>query len=650
MASRYIDAQASLQVEYPPKADLRKMIAQNPLPAIAPGLIDPDSMGENHLPTEQVNVALDRLNAALVANDATALERCFFAPQAYWKDQLALTYHLRTFSEAGVIAAALLRTKALRGVADIAIDGVAQFIPAAPSLQFIDCGIVFRTASPAATCKGKVILLPVKSGESISWKIWVLSTFLESLDLQPEDEGLLHLPGRPLDGLEAFETDVFIIGGGNAAISLAARLKALGVESVMAERNARVGDNWALRYDCMRFHIPTAFCDLPFMGYDSHLRGAHMLTRDELAAQLRRYVAAFNLNIITSAEIQSTSYDKSAQTWKIRFKTPAGSCTVISKQLVLATGIRSQEPNMPHIADSHLYRGISMHSTQYENARRLQEQGVKSVLIIGSANTAFDILEDTHSSDLQSTMVTRSPTYIVPVEYLCNPRSLGAYDHSVPAADSLFMTIPACIDAQFARNLLSQQASEEPDRYARLARAGFDVLDSRDPSCLLASNLLERAGGHYVDVGGTKLLEEGKAGIKSAEPIAYTPTGLLFSDGSTLDADAVIWCTGFSDANVRDTTARILGSGEMEPDSRDLLGPQDIAARLDATWGVDVEGEIRGMWKRHVRMENFWVAGGFTQQHRWHSRTMALQIKAALEGVLPSAYRDTPRGRLGSVL
>lgn len=86
--------------------------------------------------------------------------------------------------------------------------------------QFIDCGIVFRTASPAATCTGKVVLLPVKGRiddtEAIEWRIWVLSTILENLDLQEEDETLLRLPSKQYDGCGDFETDVFIIGGGNA--------------------------------------------------------------------------------------------------------------------------------------------------------------------------------------------------------------------------------------------------------------------------------------------------------------------------------------------------------------------------------------------------------------------------------------------------
>lgn len=50
----------------------------------------------------------------------------------------------------------------------------------------------------------------------MQWKIWIFSTRIESLDIQKEDESLLKKPGRQLDGLQTIETDVFIIGGGNA--------------------------------------------------------------------------------------------------------------------------------------------------------------------------------------------------------------------------------------------------------------------------------------------------------------------------------------------------------------------------------------------------------------------------------------------------
>ncbi|KAE8332816.1 hypothetical protein BDV39DRAFT_199816 [Aspergillus sergii] len=639
---------SALHDEHPQRADLRQMMAQRPLPTIPLGTIDPSSMAGDE-PVKQARAVLDRLSAALAADDAIALESCFFASQAYWKDQLALTYHLRTFSGPSVIAAGLLDTKNLREIAgEVAVDGGAVFLPATPTLQFIDCGIVFRTGSPGATCKGKVVLLPVKNrDETIEWKIWVLSTFLESLDLQQEDEALLHSPGRQLDGLETFDTDVFIIGGGNAAVTVAARLKALGVDSVMAERNSRPGDNWALRYDCMRFHIPTSFCDLPYMSYEEELRAPHLLTRDELASQVRRYVETFNLNMITSAQILSTRYDPSTRLWEVKLKTPAGHQTAHSKHLVLATGISSQEPYLPKIADIESYQGTSLHSAQYRNAKQLAETGAKSVLVVGSANTAFDVLEDCHSAGLKTTMVVRSPTYIVPVDYLCDKHSLGAYDMGVEIADRLFLSLPSYVDAQLARGLMAQFATQEPHRYDALEAAGFPVIDSRDPEMALMHNLLERAGGHYVDVGGTKLLADGKAAVKAGvEPIAYTTTGLRFSDGSSVDADAVVWCTGYADKDVRDIAIRILGghSSSQETDDEPTLklGPREIASRLDATWGLDAEGEVRGLWKRQSRLDNLWVAGGYTQQHRWHSRTIALQIKASLEGVLPPAYRNTP--------
>lgn len=209
-------------------------------------------------------------------------------------------------------------------------------------------------------------------------------------------------------------------------------------------------------------------------------------------------------------------------------------------------------------------------------------------MVIGSANTAFDVLVDCHKAGLDATMVVRSPTYIVPLEYVCDKNSLGAYDGGVDAADKLILSLPAVVDGQLARGLFAMLAANEPQRYAALEAAGFPVLDSRNPDCALMHNLLERAGGHYVDVGGTKLIEEGRVNVKAGvEPVAYTKSGLRFSDGSCVDADAIVWCTGFSDSNIVTTATEILGgepstnesAGEAQPNGSEkrILGPRDIA-------------------------------------------------------------------------
>lgn len=82
------------------------------------------------------------------------------------------------------------------------------------------------------------------------------------------------------------------------------------------------------------------------------------------------------------------------------------------------------------------------------------------------------------------------------------------------------------------------------DRYARLAESGFQVLDSTQMN--LAACLTKHNGGHFVDIGTcVELLSSKKVGIRAGvSPVACTPRGLQLNDGSTLNADAVVWCTG----------------------------------------------------------------------------------------------------------
>lgn len=109
-------------------------MSENPLPLIAPGTVDPVSV-EGDKSTKLALATIARLNHALASENAEMLASCFFPEQSYWKDQLALTYHLRTFAKADVIAASLLETKALRGLGAIyELTGDASFVPATPVL------------------------------------------------------------------------------------------------------------------------------------------------------------------------------------------------------------------------------------------------------------------------------------------------------------------------------------------------------------------------------------------------------------------------------------------------------------------------------------------------------------------------------------
>lgn len=118
--------------EWPPAGDLRHMMEENPLPTIAPDICADDPIADDETATEKARDILGRLNKAIEASSTEHLEQCFFPQQAYWRDQIALTWHLRTFSNRQAIAASLLETSALRGVADggFQMESQAHFIPA----------------------------------------------------------------------------------------------------------------------------------------------------------------------------------------------------------------------------------------------------------------------------------------------------------------------------------------------------------------------------------------------------------------------------------------------------------------------------------------------------------------------------------------
>jgi len=238
------------------------------------------------------------------------------------------------------------------------------------------------------------------------------------------------------------------------------------------------------------------------------------LTRDALACQLRRFITTFHLNLLTSVKIHSTTYSPSTKLWEVTFTTsPTTPPTIITaKHLVQATGVSSQKPYTPSLPNAPLYKGLSIHSTAYKNPSSLSPT-TTSIAIVGAANTAFDILSDLASSPSfpsppTITLIARSPTYIFPESYVFHSHGFGSYDIlPLSVVDRSFNTLPVVIDYLLAAGLFSHFASEEPERYDKLKEVGFPARDSTHPEENIAFNILERAGGHYVDIGGTKVLE-----------------------------------------------------------------------------------------------------------------------------------------------
>jgi hypothetical protein len=108
-------------VEFPHKVDLVEDLYR-PFPITS------------HLPTDASDKASDlienvlvKLGCAMEKCDVSELSSLFFTDQAYWRDTLALTYHLRTFKNRDAIASALLELAPKREVCRI------QVLPDSPA-------------------------------------------------------------------------------------------------------------------------------------------------------------------------------------------------------------------------------------------------------------------------------------------------------------------------------------------------------------------------------------------------------------------------------------------------------------------------------------------------------------------------------------
>ncbi|KAF9878859.1 flavin-containing monooxygenase [Colletotrichum karsti] len=616
--------------EYPPKVDIPTQIYE-PLPDTS-SLCNWDNVDATQVGSEVVS----DLSEGLTKGSHQSVARLFADNAAeggfsHWKDTLALTAHLRSFKGSKAIASALVELSQLRGIGGLEFQ-FAQVIKANESLSWVNCSFYFTTTSPKAQCKGTLMLVPER--EDGKWRIWSMSTWLRDYEEFPEDESRLRQPSAPLPEDSRFATDVLVIGGGNAGIVLAGRLKALGVDFVVVDRNKKVGDNWFNRYDCMRFHTYKSFCHTPYISYPDD--ASDTLSRDELGTQIKTFSEEFDLNrrVLHQSSVAATSYDTGSHSWAVTINDGISNSTrtVTCKCLVVATGAGFSGVNVPDIPGRELFQGPSIHSTEFKNGGLLMKGGAKSVTIVGSANTAFDVLGDCYKAGLKTTMIQRSPTYVVPMTYFAHPMGLGAYD-LIPTedADAMVSGGPLAVGGPLLALCHGMQALEEPNRYDAVQKAGLRVQDSLSGDLII--NLIDRCGGHFVDMGrGIELITTGEVGIRSgAVPSAYTSDGLILSDGSELKTDAIVWCTGFGNLDVRKSLPGILGEGSDR-----------FASRMESTWGVDAEGEIRGLWKRQADVDNMWVFAGGTGQHRWFSKVIALQIKGVLEGILPEAYRRTP--------
>ena len=103
---------------------------------------------------------------------------------------------------------------------------------------------------------------------------------------------------------------VVIVGGGQGGIALGARLRQLGVPTIIVERNERPGDSWRKRYKSLCLHDPVWYDHLPYLPFPANW--PVFSPKDKIADWLEMYTQVMELNYWGATTASARRYDDDA--------------------------------------------------------------------------------------------------------------------------------------------------------------------------------------------------------------------------------------------------------------------------------------------------------------------------------------------------
>ncbi|KAL8873679.1 MAG: hypothetical protein Q9174_000884 [Haloplaca sp. 1 TL-2023] len=580
---------------------------------------------------------VEDFNKLVDGQDSAANE--LFLNESYWRDLSCSSWNFHTFTGMSKISTALEVQRKKNSSIRLQIDSSSDYKK--PSKSKVDfeghvAGVQAFLTVETGIGRGRGLVKLVNDGAT--WKAFTLFTTLEELKGREEavcsrrPSGVDHgaHPGRlnwqERRNAEAncegqFEPTVLIIGSGQGGLTVAARLKQLGIQALIIDQNPRVGDNWRNRYHQLVLHDAVWYDHMPYLKFPPNW--PVFTPKDKLAEWFETYAKVLELNVWTSTTLTDSTWDESKRQWTTTLKRGiegrTENRTLHPRHIIQATG-HSGEPYFPsHIKGLADFKGDRLvHSSQFTGPEA-NAKGKKAV-IVGCCNSGHDIAQDYYEHGYDVTMIQRSSTLVASSKALIDVTMKGVYAEDGPPledADILAMSTPNPVAARLGEDSVRAINQQDSALLHGLRKAGF-ALDNGPDGAGLMAKYLHRGGGYYIDVGASQLIADGKIRIKQGQEIEQVNAhSITFKDGSELEADEIVFATGYQ--NMRETARKIFGD--------------ELADRVKDVWGFDEEGETRTMWRR-TGHPGFWFFGGNLALCRFYSRLLALQIKGMETGLM----------------
>jgi cation diffusion facilitator CzcD-associated flavoprotein CzcO len=407
---------------------------------------------------------------------------------------------------------------------------------------------------------------------------------------------------------------VLVVGGGQSGLAIAARLRQLEVDTLVVEKNARIGDNWRVRYHSLALHNQIDVNHLPYVKFPPNW--PRYIPKDMLANWLEMYAEMMEVNCWTETEfVEGSTYDPASRKWTVKLRRADGTERIMHpNHIVFANGTNgiARIPDLPGLKD---FAGDMFHSHGFGNGEAWRG---KKALVLGTGNSGHDVAQDLHSHDVDTTIIQRGSTTVVSIEPSAR-MNYALYEEGNPLEDcdliATATTYPLMIRGYQAG--VKRMVEADKEMLAGLSARGFQH-DIGEDNTGHQMKYRRRTGGYYLDAGCAKLIIDGEVGLLQYSDIErFVPEGALLKDGTIRPADLLVLATGYFAP--QEVIRRLLGN--------------EIADRIGPVWGIDADGEMANTFKRTAQ-DGVWFMGGGLTQARVYSLYLALQIKAIELGLI----------------
>src|SRR5512143_4113759 len=165
------------------------------------------------------------------------------------------------------------------------------------------------------------------------------------------------------DGRTSERVNTVVVGGGQAGLSVGHHLARRGVEFVILDASARVGDTWRQRWDSLRLFTPARHAGLDGMPFPAP--PFSFPTKDEMGDYLEAYARRFALPVRSGVRVDRLSRQGD------RFVVAAGSARFESDNVVVAMA-NYQRPRVPPFAGELDPGIVQLHSFEYRRLSQLR--------------------------------------------------------------------------------------------------------------------------------------------------------------------------------------------------------------------------------------------------------------------------------------